>query len=546
MSAARAPALEVELALGSTLRNALGPSFDDARQDVAAALDSVLAKLGVPGRARVSVTEVLAGPAFPFELTVGSHRCRYPDTVIRQHAEVIIGTHLCDGSRSADVVSAFCDEQPSLASRLVALACVEAIKVRPSVLLGEPQLAAYSQQLSEAMTPSSPWPSERLGAVLRSALDLWVSIADVEGVAAVLTDSSADAAEDLIAALRPQCIDIELGSEYLRVMTETAGGTLADVEDARDQVYDELGLRFPDCRFVLPVDGSSPHEVRFWINGLPATPVLGLAPGTVYLNETPEELDGIGVEAVAACRVSGRVGSVVDAGLVGRLSGTGRTTWNPTEYLVLALTDTLRIHCWRFIDVNTVGAALDTLAPIFPTLVGAVGGALTVGELARLQRRLVRQAVSIRNLPRILDAVVEACDPGFMVEPRMSLRGSVADRDLEAFVRSALARQLHEQHRWARSETVVAWLIDPAIETLVTTQSPLSAESRDSLVALLARRVAELGPNVPVPVLLTTGRARAELVAAIADELPLLPVMAFDELVAEANVRPVARLSLAS
>jgi hypothetical protein len=113
-------------------------------------------------------------------------------------------------------------------------------------------------------------------------LSLRISIADTDTVSHVLTDGSArehspvEIAEELIAALRPNVVEIRLTAEYLRKITTADPGTgRGSLGRLRDALFYEFGLRYPEFKFV-PVESTHLDSLAFRINHLTTLPRPGL------------------------------------------------------------------------------------------------------------------------------------------------------------------------------------------------------------------------------------------------------------------------------
>jgi hypothetical protein len=538
----------VEVRLGAVLDAILGARLEKVSHEVALEVTAVIDSLGVPARAEVTVT---AGSADAdanglLGVRVDGRRCRYPDELIRQVGEVVLGSYVIGGRQPNAIAEDVREKGEAAAVRLVAAACGEIVKLRASRLLGEAQATAYAEWLWATTELSrTDWPVDRLAAVLRPALDLWVPISDSARVASALESAGEDPSEDLIAALRPDRLDVEVRPELLRAMTETVDEEqVLTVPLVREQLYEELGLRFPACRFV-PAGDLADLEIRFRINALRTAPVLGIPPGRVLVNETPDRLQYLDIQAAGTGNpANGMPASVADASHMDTLAAAGLTTWDTWEHLLLTLAATLRAHGHRLVDASVAQGELELVEAVFPALGRTARSVLTVVDLARIERALLRELVSVRDLRRILRAAIEWRDAAFTVQPRLRDAGDAEDRDLEAFVRAALARRLQQQHANAGTDTIVAYLLDPEIEALLLADAPLSEEDGDRIVEAVRNEVGGLPADAQLPVLLTTVRARAPVAAAISDAFPRLRVLAYEELVPRANVQPVERISL--
>ena len=203
---------------------------------------------------------------------------------------------------------------------------------------------------------------------------------------------------------------------------------------------------------------------------------------------------------------------------------------------VLAL---LRRYGHELFGLEEAQALLDALERTHPALVREVVPKLVSLVLfTDIARRLVEEGISLRNLRDILGALAE---------------WAPHDRDpvaLTEHVRAALRRVI--THRYTGDGgALAAYLLDPMIEDAIrdsvqktATGSYLALEPQLShdIVAAIGRAV---GPGATGgAVLLTGAEIRRYVRRLIETEHPDLPVLSFQELAPEAQIRPIARISV--
>ena len=203
---------------------------------------------------------------------------------------------------------------------------------------------------------------------------------------------------------------------------------------------------------------------------------------------------------------------------------------------VLAL---LRRYGHELFGLEEAQALLDALERTHPALVREVVPKLVSLVLfTDIARRLVEEGISLRNLRDILGALAE---------------WAAHERDpvaLTEHVRGALRRVI--THRYTGDGgTLAAYLLDPMIEDAIrdsvqktATGSYLALEPQLSqeIVAAVGRAV---GPGaVGSAVLLTGAEIRRYVRRLLESDHPDLPVLSFQELAPEAQIRPIARISV--
>ena len=297
------------------------------------------------------------------------------------------------------------------------------------------------------------------------------------------------AAEPLDPVLTPLAVEVspELGRRLADFATDV-------VPSLRQRLFAELGLPLPAVRL--------------------RTVAAGLAGGqfVVRLNEVP--------------LVRGEIERGNFAGAGARLADE-----------VLAL---MRRHGHELFGLEEAQALLDALERTHPALVREVVPKLLSPVLfTDVARRLVEEGISLRNLRDILGALAEWApherDPVVLTE----------------HVRAALRRSITHRHA-GDGGALSAYLLDPMIEEAIrdaihktATGSYLALEPQLSqdIVAAVARTVS---PGAAGAVLLTNPEIRRYVRRLIETDHPQLAVLSFQELTPDAQIRPVARISVSA
>lgn len=203
---------------------------------------------------------------------------------------------------------------------------------------------------------------------------------------------------------------------------------------------------------------------------------------------------------------------------------------------VLAL---LRRYGHELFGLEEAQNLLDALERSHPALVREVVPKLVSPVLLTdILRRLVEEGISLRNLRDILGALAEWAPHE---------RDPVA---LTEHVRASLRRVITHKHA-GDGGVLAAYLLDPMIEDTIRdaiqktpTGSYLALEpqlSRD-IVAAVGRAVGPDGPSRAV--LLTGAEIRRYVRRLVETEHPDVAVLSFQELAPEAQIRPIARISV--
>src|SRR5262245_28493662 len=265
------------------------------------------------------------------------------------------------------------------------------------------------------------------------------------------------------------------------------------VPQLRERLFAELGLPLPSVRLRPNTDGLEPTAFVIRLNEVP------LGRGDIAREDWDGAADRLGDEVLALVRRYGH----------------------------------------ELFGLEETQGLLDALERTHPALVREVVPKLISPVLLTdVLRRLVEEGISLRNLRDILGALAEWAPQE---------RDSVA---LTEHVRVALRRAITYKHA-GDSGVLAAYLLDPMIEDAIrdgiqktAAGSYLALEpqiSRD-IIGAVGRALGPEGANGAV--LLTGVEIRRYVRRLVETEHPGLAVLSFQELAPEAQIRPIARISV--
>lgn len=408
-------------------------------------------------------------------------------------------------------------------------------------------LETLAYVVGDAAVPSASHPaavSERLqspGGEPTRRLEEWLALLCLGAVAARAEAAPhravpADGLDplDRIDPAAPLDLEIAVEPTYLRSLTRTAGDDVATLFPfARDGLFVELGVPLPS--FHLRRDPAlRPGGFTVRLHGIDTPPRIGLPEGTVLVNDTPERLTLLdrGISAQATLNpATGQPGAIVAAEHDQALVTAGLTTWTPLGYLILAVAETLRRKAYLYVTAEATERILDNISQTYPTLAELARAFLSLDELTAVLRELVREQVSVRNLRRILELLLECATEDVPAAERL------------AVIRSGLADLI--AHKAGRGTgTVVVYLIGPELEDAMAAAEKPGAD--EQLRAALAAEMVHLPPTAQVPVILTQNSCRLRVRDALSARFPRMTVLGYGDLPANINVQPVARISATS
>jgi flagellar biosynthesis protein FlhA len=270
---------------------------------------------------------------------------------------------------------------------------------------------------------------------------------------------------------------------------------LKGVEVARGELYAERLLAINPGTASMPLEGTATREPAF---GLPAV--------------------WVAVEARE------------------RASAAGYTVVDPTTALSTHLSETIRTFVPDLLTRQQTKEMIDRVAQTSPKLVEElVPKLLSVGDIQRVLRQLLRERVPVRDLTTILEAIADAAT-------------STKDADvITESVRTALGRAICRQYQTDRGELPTIGLA-PALEerllsSIVRTDhgAVLAVDPADAQ-GMASRIARALETAVAQPVLLCTPALRPHLWRLFTRVLPHIGVLSHSEVPSHVRVAPVTVL----
>lgn len=344
-------------------------------------------------------------------------------------------------------------------------------------------------------------------------------------------------AEEVDAALAVHVLAIEVGYELVGIVDGARGGTLLDrVAKLRTEVARELGVVVPPVH--VTDDLALPAGV-YRINLLGTEVARGECAAGRLLAIDPSggapPLDGeetvdptFGMPAVWIAERDRELAEAL-----------GYTVVDHATILATHLGEVVRAQAPRLIGRQEVQHLLDVLARTSPKLVDdVVPNLLSLGEVVRILRNLVKEGISVRDMRSILEALGE-------------LAAHTKDPEqLTELVRERLAAQITARFR--ADGVVNALTLDGRLEQVLRmslseiakgTGGALDPEMLRNLTAAAERAQAAFGAHGASPLVVTAPDLRRYVRAILERKLPQLPVVSFREIEPNAPLRVIDRLA---
>ncbi|WP_062105061.1 flagellar biosynthesis protein FlhA [Bacillus niameyensis] len=344
--------------------------------------------------------------------------------------------------------------------------------------------------------------------------------------------------ESVINLLNVDAIEFEFGYGLIPLADVNQGGDLLDrVVMIRRQLALELGIVIPVVRIRDNIQ-LEPNAYRIKIKGhvmakgeLLLDHYLAMSPGG---EDTLEGIDTIEPSfGLPAKWISEEVKEQAEI--------LGYTVVDPPSVVSTHITEILKANAYELLGRQETKQLIEHLQETSPILVEEVTpNPLMIGEVQKVLAKLLKENVSIRNLPVIFEALA---DYGKMT----------TDTDLLAeYARQALARQITKQY--AGDEAILRVItVSGKVEKLIAdgvqqtehgNYLSIDPESSQSILESTAAQIEQQSMMHQSPLLLCSPAIRMYLRQLTERYFPNVPVLSYNELEADVEVQSVGMVNI--
>jgi len=291
-------------------------------------------------------------------------------------------------------------------------------------MFGKSQVMVYAAAVLSVLAllpgmPTLPFAGLALGSFALSRRKVKVA------APATAADDAADARnkperiQDLIAI---DAIEVEVGHGLLRLIDLEKGGELPGrITNLRKQVASDLGLVLPPVhlRDNLRLDAN---EYRIRLRGVEIARGTAHADRFMVLEPSGGQPSLPGADAIVAKEPAfGLEALWITVADRARAEAGGMTVVDPASVMTTHLSEVIRRNIHELVGRQEVQELLAALGKEAPKLVeDVVPGTVTLGELVRVVRGILREGLSIRDLRTILEAIADGAsrskDTAFLIE----------------------------------------------------------------------------------------------------------------------------------
>ena len=307
----------------------------------------------------------------------------------------------------------------------------------------------------------------------------------------------------------------------------------------RRALYHDLGVPFPGINLSLN-PALKDGRYRLLVNEVPVSEGV-LKKGFVFALEAPENLSATGIAFEGGKQfLSGFETCWVKEADKEKLEESGIRNLDIGGVLSYHLSSVLKRYANEFLSLQETRILFDHMEKEAPELVKEVQRVLPLQKITDVLQRLVQEGISIRDLKRITQTLIEwgqkEKDAVLLVE----------------YVRSALSRYISYKFSGGQN-LVAAYLLDPTLEEKIRksirqtsggSYLAMDPATVRSILAVVKRTIGDISKIPHKPVIIVSVDIRRYFRKMIEKDYYELPVLSFQELSAEINIQPLGRLKL--
>jgi flagellar biosynthesis protein FlhA len=340
--------------------------------------------------------------------------------------------------------------------------------------------------------------------------------------------------ESVVNLLNVDPIEFEFGYGLIPLADTNQGGDLLDrIVMIRRQLAIELGLVIPVVRIRDNIQ-LQPNEYRLKIKG------SEMARGELLLDHYLAMSPGVeddSIEGIDTVEPSfGLPAKWISEDMKEQAEIFGYTVVDPPSVVSTHITEVIKTNAYELLGRQETKQLIDHLQESYPILVEEVTpNPLSVGEVQKVLAKLLKENVSVRNLPVIFETLADFS--------KMS-----SDTDLLAeYVRQALARQITNHYVQENGNLKVVTMSGKAEKLIADSIQQtehgnyLSMDPSDSqrLLETIANQIEQLSLMEESPIILCSPAVRMYVRQLTERYFPQVPILSYNELEANVEVQSV-------
>ena len=342
------------------------------------------------------------------------------------------------------------------------------------------------------------------------------------------------APESVVKLLQVDPIEFEFGYGLIPLADTNQGGDLLDrIVMIRRQLAIELGLVIPVVRIRDNIQ-LQPNEYVLKIKGNEVAHGELLLDHYLALNPGYDEPSIVGIDTFEPS--FGLPAKWISEEMRERAEMFNYTVVDPPSVVSTHITEIIKSYAHELLGRQETKNLIDHLKENYSILVDEVTpNPLSIGDIQKVLGKLLKEKVSIRNLPVIFEALADygryTTDPEVLTE----------------YVRQALARQITSQFSQS-NESLKVITLSGKVEKIIAdsiTQSEhgsylsIDPDTSGEFIKAVNKEVEEMSIAQQQPILLCSPAIRMYVKQLVERYMPTLPVLSYNELDADLEVQSV-------
>ena len=335
-------------------------------------------------------------------------------------------------------------------------------------------------------------------------------------------------------------IGIQMGYSLLSLADQGSASHFLDrIVLLRKQFADEMGMVIPSVRLT---DGSQLNPNQYEIKLKGERIALGDVLVDHYLALAPSELMADDVEGIDTVDPAfGMPAKWISGDKKVRAEMAGYTLIDPTSVIITHLSELIRVHAYELLTRQEVKRMLDNLKRSIgdTTVDDIVPGIISVGELQKILRNLLREGVPILDMETILETISDYAP-------------TVKDNDMVTeYVRQALKRTI--THRFSEAGQMKVVSLDNQIEDAILKSVKrieggaylaLEPEMIQRIISAATDTLNQVKKVVQVPIVLTSPVVRVYFKKLLDQFYPDVVVLSFNDIDTSVQVQALGNIEL--
>ncbi|KAF0820388.1 Flagellar biosynthesis protein FlhA [Bacillus sp. ZZV12-4809] len=345
--------------------------------------------------------------------------------------------------------------------------------------------------------------------------------------------------ESVVNLLNVDPIEFEFGYGLIPLADTNQGGDLLDrIVMIRRQLAIEMGLVIPVVRIRDNIQ-LQPNEYRLKIKG------NEMARGELlldhYLAMSPG-IEDVSIEGIDTIEPSfGLPAKWITEEMKEQAEIFGYTVVDPPSVVSTHITEVIKNNAHELLGRQETKQLIDHVKESYPILIEEVTpNPLSVGEVQKVLAKLLRENVSIRNLPVIFETLADFAK-------------STSDTDLlTEYARQALARQITNQIS-QQGDSIKVVTLSGRVEKMVAegvqqtehgNYLSMDPTVSQNILESIASQVEQLSLMEQTPIVLCSPAVRMYVRQLTERYFPQIPILSYNELEANAEVQSVGVVNI--